>query len=420
MELDWFTKSRLGMFIHWGLYSLPGGRWDGMETPWVAEWMMRKFKVSVSVYEKLASQFNPVAFNADRWVKLAKDAGMKYIVITAKHHDGFAMFHSKYDQFNIVDATPFRRDVLRELAESCCKYGIRLGFYYSQDQDWHEANASGNTWDFPYKTPEAFQHYLDTKVKIQLTELLSNYGKVSIIWFDTPVTINPEQSQELKEFVHRLQPECLASGRIGNGKGDYDSLVDNQLPDYPASRPTEGLGTMNESWGYKPYDHHYRSSTEILKILSRMISKDTNYLLNVGPDGMGKIPVPAQRRLKKIGEFLDVNGEAVYGAGSCGRIILPITFPWGDVTAKSKAIYFWIFKHCTPEINFYGIRNDIERAEVLGSGENVVFQNEHRNDFDYHKLTLHLPKAKVKPYIIKLILKEELNVNEKSYFSSDF
>ncbi len=419
METNWFTQSRFGMFIHWGLYSLPGGYWKGMETPWVAEWLMRKFKVPATEYETLAARFNPVHFDARRWVSTIRAAGMKYLIITAKHHDGFAMFHSRYDRYNIADATPFGRDPLAELAGECRKQGIRLGFYYSQDQDWHEPGASGNDWDFPDKTPAAFQAYLDGKVKTQLRELLTNYGEVAVIWFDTPNTITPAQSEELKEYVHRLQPKCLVSGRIGNGKGDYTSLGDNQLPDYPAETPCEGLGTMNESWGYKPYDHHYRSTAELLRILANMISKNTNYLLNVGPDALGRFPAPALLRLRRIGDFMQVNNEAVYGCGACG-IIFPVTFPWGCITANERAIYLWIFRKNGPEIIIYGIRNKITGSSIIGHPGKPAFEQTSNRKMDYHKLTLSMPVGLRYPFVIKLSLDGKLNVNSKSYFSSDF
>ena len=208
-DMEWFPQGRFGMFIHWGLYSLAGGCWKGMETPWVSEWMMHKFRIPAAEYRKLAARFDPAAFDAERWVLCAKDAGMRYMVVTSKHHDGFAMFRTTYDDYNICDATPFGRDVIGELAEAAHRHGLRFGVYYSHEQDWNELGAVGNTWDFPpeEKTPEAFDDYLHRKVYQQVRELMTNYGKIDLIWFDTPVRITEKQSLDLGEFVRSLAPD---------------------------------------------------------------------------------------------------------------------------------------------------------------------------------------------------------------------
>ena len=420
---QWLTQARFGMFIHWGLYSLAGGNWKGVDTPWVAEWLMRKHKVPVRDYETLAARFNPVKFDARAWARTAAEAGMKYMVVTSKHHDGFALFHSRADRFNIVDATPFGRDPLAELAEACRDAGIRLGFYYSQDQDWHEAGATGNTWDFPEKTPAAFAAYLESKVKPQLRELLTNYGDVALIWFDTPGAITPEQSQDLKTFVHSLQPRCLVSGRIGNDAGDYGSLGDNQLPAYPLEGAWEGIGTMNESWGHKPSDNHYKSADELLNVLCELVSKNANYLLNVGPTGAGDFPPEALRRLRRIGEWMKVSGEAIHGAGPS-----PVPFSsrplWGFVTAGNGAIYLSVFKTFGKDLTLYGFRNQIKRATVLGlDGLELAVRQEHRPDLDYHKLTVDWPSRRTgarAPYVIKLELDGPVSANAKSYGAADF
>ena len=227
-DLKWFTDARFGMFVHWGIYAIPGGTWNGMDTPWVSEWVMSKMQIPIREYETLAARFNPTCFDAEAWAGIARDAGMKYMVVTAKHHDGFAMFHSRYDRYNIVDATPYRADPLAALARACRQAGVRLGFYYSQDMDWHEKGATGNTWDFGAgeKTPEAFDAYLQGKVRTQLRELLTHYGDVAVIWFDTTMRMSQSQCLSLKEFVHSIQPSCLVSGRLGNGLGDYGTLGD--------------------------------------------------------------------------------------------------------------------------------------------------------------------------------------------------
>ena len=185
-RLAWFREAKYGLFIHWGLYAIPAGRWNGQTIPGIGEWIMNRAKVPVAEYSQLASRFNPAMFDADAWVRMAKDAGMKYIVITAKHHDGFALFGSAASAFNVVNATPFKRDVLQELAAACATQGIRLGFYYSQSQDWHEPNGAGNTWDFGADSTKDYDAYLRGKAEPQVRELLTNYGPVALIWFDTP------------------------------------------------------------------------------------------------------------------------------------------------------------------------------------------------------------------------------------------
>ncbi len=226
-RLQWWRDARFGMFIHWGLYAVPAGEWKGKQIPGIGEWIMNRARIPVDEYEQLATQFNPVNFNAEEWVRVAKDAGMKYITITAKHHDGFAMFGSKASRYNIVDATPFHRDPLKELAAACQKAGIKLCFYYSQTQDWHEPDADGNTWDFPDESKKDFAKYLKEKAIPQVRELLTNYGPIGMIWFDTPRKITKEQSEELAALVHQLQPQCLVNGRVGHNAGDYDSAGDN-------------------------------------------------------------------------------------------------------------------------------------------------------------------------------------------------
>jgi alpha-L-fucosidase len=311
-RMDWFRAARFGMFIHWGLYALPAGQWKGQPIAGIGEWIMHRARIPVVEYELLASQFNPVKFDADAWVSLAKRAGQKYLTITAKHHDGFCMFDSKLTDYDIVDATPFKRDPLKDLAAACQRHGIRLCFYYSQTQDWHHPNGDGNDWDYD-ESKKDFDGYVERYVKAQVAELLGNYGRIGMIWFDTPRRMTPQQSLALVNLVHELQPECVVNGRIGNGLGDYGESGDNAIPSKRLESDWEVPATINDTWGFKSDDHNWKSVDDLIHKLVDVASKDGNYLLNVGPTVEGVIPQPSVERLEAIGRWLATNGESIYG-----------------------------------------------------------------------------------------------------------
>lgn len=311
LRLNWFRAAKFGMFIHWGLYAIPAGTWHGQQIPGIGEWIMYRARIPVAKYEQLARQFNPVKFDAAEWVSLARRAGQKYLIITAKHHDGFCMFKTALTSYNIVDASPFGRDPMKELAAECQKQGIRFGFYYSQTQDWHHPDGDGNDWDYD-EAKKDFAGYIENYVKPQVRELLTKYGPIAIIWFDTPRRITVEQSRSLVELVHQLQPDCLVNGRIGNGLGDYAEARDNRIPDRLVDMDWEVPATINDTWGYKWYDQNWKPVEELIRKLVDIVSKGGNYLLNVGPTAEGIIPQPSVERLLAMGDWLRVNGESVY------------------------------------------------------------------------------------------------------------
>ena len=326
----WFKQAGYGMMAHWGLYSLLGGEYRGRRVNDYAEWIQSFMPIPNGEYEQLAKAFNPVYFNADEWISLAKDAGMQYFVFTSKHHDGFAMFRSYADKYNVVDATPFKRDVVEELANACAKHGLKFGLYYSQELDWHHPHGGGytnlapcsgvswdNNWDWPDRSRKDFSICFEEKIKPQVEEILTNYGDLCLVWFDVPHTITPAQSLELNAMVKRLQPDCLINSRIGNGAYDYVSLGDNE---YPEAAPTgdeqgdpnsihgfkyspyglyETAGTLNSSWGFKYYDQNWIDSATIRARREKLNSMGINYLLNMGPDALGRIPSFCQEALRE-------------------------------------------------------------------------------------------------------------------------
>ena len=386
-RLEWFREAKYGLFIHWGLYAIPAGEWKGKRSLGLGEWIMNRSRIPVADYEGLAKQFNPVKFNADQWVQLAEDAGMKYIVITSKHHDGFAMFKSAVSRYNIADATPFKRDVLKELADACARRGMRLGFYYSQSQDWHEKNGAGNTWDFgpdqgaDGKELKDYDGYLRGKAEPQVRELLTHYGPVALIWFDTPRMMTPERGQRFADIVRTLQPNTLIDGRLGT-EGDYRSTGDNVVPPGASTEAWETPATINDTWGFRKDDTNWKSPAQIAFKLVDIVSKGGNYLLNVGPTADGIIPQASQDNLRTVGRWLKVNGEAVYGAAmspfgdefgeytSRGardvrgqKLFLPQT-EW-RVTAKPGKLYFTFFAEPRAPFTLPPLKNKVTRVYRL-------------------------------------------------------
>jgi alpha-L-fucosidase len=363
-RLDWWRDAKFGLFIHWGLYAIPAGRWKGEAVAGIGEWIMLRSRIPVAEYEQLAGQFNPTRFDAAAWVDLARRAGQRYLTITAKHHDGFCMYDSKLTEYDIVDATPWGRDPIKELAAECQRQGIRLCFYYSQTQDWHHPDGDGNDWDYD-ESAKDFDGYVERYVKPQVTELLTNYGPIGMIWFDTPKRISEQQSRELVELVHRLQPDCLVNGRVGNHIGDYASTRDNVIPtDRLVEMDWEVPATINDTWGYKVDDHNWKPAEELIRKLVDVASKGGNYLLNVGPTAEGLIPEPSGERLLAVGRWLEANGEAVYGTRPGPLHGLG----WGRTTARDGKTYLHVFDWpAGGELRLAGLGASVGRASLLSA-----------------------------------------------------
>jgi alpha-L-fucosidase len=392
-RLSWFREAKYGLFIHWGLYAIPAGEWKGKRSLGLGEWIMNRSQIPVREYEALAAQFNPGKFDADAWVQLAQDAGMKYIVITSKHHDGFAMFKSNVSNYNVVDATPFKRNVLKELADACARRGMRLGFYYSQSQDWHEPNGAGNTWDFGPDEKKDYDQYLRGKAEPQVRELLTGYGPVALIWFDTPRMMTGDRAQRFADIVRSLQPNTLIDGRLGT-EGDYRSTGDNVIPSDSSAEAWETPATINDTWGYRKDDTNWKSPGQIVFKLVDIVSKGGNYLLNVGPMADGTIPQPSQDILRTVGRWLKVNGEAIYGADSTpfGEELgepsakgakdvrgAPLVYPQTEwrITTKPGKLYFTFFSEPRAPFPMPAMKNAIKRAYQLADGTpvNVTSEN---------------------------------------------
>ena len=363
---DWFAQDKYSMFIHWGLFSIPAGEWKGKTYYGISEWLMsgRVAGIPKEEYKELAKEFNPTAFDAKAIVQLAVDAGMKNIVITAKHHEGFAMYNSKSSTYDIEDASPFKRDPLKKLAEACKEAGIGLGFYYSQMQDWYEQGSASIPWSSE-KQEGDFTEYFERKVIPQVTELLTEYGPIRTVWFDTPGDMTKAQSQKLVDLTRSLQPKAMINSRIGNGVGDFSTLGDHSLSQVNHPGLWETIDTTNNSWGDAWYDKNWKSGTEILHRLISTVGRGGNYMLNIGPNGEGKVPDMAAKGLRRAGEWLAHSGETIYGAKGSpwGR-----AQSWGDITVKGNKLYLHVFDWPeNNEIHLSGLKNDITSARLLNS-----------------------------------------------------
>lgn len=399
-RLGWWSEARFGMFIHWGLFSIPAGVWEGKASRRrYAEHIMLSEKIPMAEYAKLAAQFNPQKFSADEWVGLARRAGMRYLVFVTKHQDGFAMFDSKVSDFDIADATPFGRDPAKELAAAAKAQGLKMGFYYSHARDHHHPlanwNKYGNTWDFPKRTREDFIRYLNEKAKPQIRELLTRYGDVGVMWFDVPYDIPPEESRAIVDLVHGLQPGCLVNSRVGGETWDYQSLGDNQIADAALGEPWETCMTLNDSWGFHSLDHNWKSPAQVVRHLADIVSKGGNLLLNIGPKADGTIPEESVRCLEEVGRWMAKNGESIHGASAS-----PIGQPaWGRCTAKGTRLYLHVFDWpADGKLIVGGLTAAVSRAAMLADRTALEFSGKDKG------VTIALPAKPTDPAHAVIVL----------------
>ena len=381
-RLAWFTDARFGMFIHWGVYSGLGNQFQGRMGGGYAEHIQRVLKIPGPVYRsEVAGKFNPTNFDADAWVRLARDAGMKYIVITSKHHDGFAMWPTKVNDYNVLDATPWHHDPMADLRAACDKYGIKFGFYYSQAFDWADTNAPGNDWDQPnpggdkklggvdwwLKRPEFMaqaRQYVDEKAIPQLRELIRLYHP-AILWFDTPGKLPPAENLRIMQAVRAADPNVVISGRLVHGWGDYDDTTDRPANFPPHDGVWEGIPTTDESYGWNPFDNLHKLPSHFIQLLAKAAARGGNLLMNVGPMGTGDIDPKDITILKGIAAWWQVNGESIRGTT---RTPLPVE-TWGESTLKGNRLYLHVFNWpANGKLIVGGLKSEVTNASLLASG----------------------------------------------------
>jgi alpha-L-fucosidase len=406
-RLNWWRDAKFGCFIHWGVYADPAGEYKGHTGGNYSEHIMRQLTIPRQEYlEEIVAKFNPTKFDANEWVKLIKGAGMRYLVITAKHHDGFAMYPSGVTKYNITDATPFKRDPMKELSDACKVNGVHFGFYYSHAFDWEHPDAPGNDWD--YKNPGGDKHlfdekqgagykywydvhpelvpkakkYVDEKAIPQLQELIAKYHP-DIFWFDTSGKLPVSEQLRIVKAVRAADPNVVVNGRaargMGHNFGDYVDTADNPAEVREAEGDWEAIPTVNSSYGYNKLDNSYKTPEFFIRLLAKITAKGGNTLLNIGPKGDGTIDENATRILEAIGKWMDVNGESIHGAKRT-----PLDRQaWGDSTVKGNTLYLHVFQWPSDGKLIVGnLEGEVARAYLLADKDRKVLKTERASDKD--------------------------------------
>lgn len=411
-RIEWFRRAGYGMFVHFGLYSMLGGVYKGRESSRNAEWIMRHLQIPVSEYKALAESFDPAALDARDIVRRAKEWGMQYVVVTAKHHDGFALYNTKASDYNVMN-TPYGRDIIKDFADACREEGIPFGIYYSQMQDWEHPDGNGNTWDYdPAK--QDFRRYFYEKCLPQVKELLTQYGGLCLLWFDTPYDMPRALCEELAKEVKALQPNCLINGRIGYGLGDYRQMADNSIPRNVYHGAFEVPMTLNRSWGFSAPDTHWAAPADVIRNLVQIRGRGGNLLINIGPDGCGNVPKASTDVLDAVGAWLRENGESIFDTDPFPD--LPYLTRWGDVTyrRKTNTVYLHVLQYpkLHPRISLLALASRVREARLLKNGTVLSFVQAYDLAREEHRLSVTVPGESPDPIdtVIAVALEDEPRV----------
>ena len=434
-----WREASFGLFLHFGVYSTFGGEYEGRRSGAYAEWLMNNVQIPVADYrKKVAGVFNPTQFNADEWAQTAKAAGMRYMVITSKHHDGFAMWDSKITDYDVVEATPFHRDVIGELRDACRKHGILFGLYYSQSQDWSHPGGQKNTWDFPWQPTQKYwwrtedgkrdlkwaKHferswqYVNEKAMPQLEEIITKYDP-DILWWDTGTMLPYEMTRAMFDRANQLKPSIVMNDRNGESYGgdkvlDYHGTPDKPRYFQPVDGYWEAIPTTNESYGYSKWDKSHKKPAELIELLARAASKGGNVLMNVGPTGTGKFAPEDTKLLSGIGSWMKVNGEAIYAAE---RTPLPVQ-PWGTSSKKGNDLYLFVFDQPKTGALIVGdLQSDPKSVALLGAtGTSLQLR---RLDADHVQITLPTAARSGSIPVVKLTFGEAVKTGKALPVSRD-
>lgn len=412
----WFTDSRFGMFIHWGVYSGAEGYWKGEKLRNdnnYAEWLQYRNRIEQTEYLTLLDRFNWDEINPEDWVILAKKSGMKYVTLTAKHHDGFALWDSKVSDYDLGNFTNPKRDIVKELADACKKHGLKIGLYYSHWVDWEHKFGWDHTREIYGITPEEYNIYWQQKVIPQMRELLTNYGEIGIIWFDmwihhSQTIVTKEQLLQLKRLIRELQPNCLVNSRLGlsieeDPDIDFKTLGDNQIGNKKEDFPWQSPATVAHSWGFHATDSEWKSTTTLLKNLINNVSLNGNFMLNIGPRANGEVPFEITQRMLEMGKWLEVNGESIYGAEAFD--LDKDLHDWGKITCTKSDEHFNLYLHVfnyplSKKLGLTGISDIPEKVYILSDKQNYPLQFSFSGSFTEIKL----PDIKPNPYISVIVV----------------